>query len=184
MSAPHPFPASAAAAPAAPTGALPAAPSPVLLAPGEGDAVRVLADVVTTKVSARETRGAFSLFESRTDPGVATPLHRQPEADHTFVVLEGRYRFDVAGAAGEFGTGAVVFVPRGTAYGYANVGGAAARLLVIASPGGIHERFLAEVGGPVVGGPSGPGGGPPDVARVLAAAARHGIEVVEAAPAA
>ena len=46
-----------------------------------------------------------------------------------------------------------------------------------AAPAGAMERLFAEIGAPVPGGPSGPGGGPPDVAPLLAAAARHGIRL-------
>ena len=46
-----------------------------------------------------------------------------------------------------------------------------------AAPAAALERLLAEIGAPASGGPSGPGGGPPDVVPLLAAAARPGIRL-------
>jgi mannose-6-phosphate isomerase-like protein (cupin superfamily) len=154
--------------------------APKVLAPNEGEARRVLADLVTTKLAAHETRGAYSLFETRTVPWGAALRQRQTEVDATFVVLEGSYAVRVGDRVRTVGVGGVVFVPRGTVHSYANLGATPARMLVIASPGGAHERFYAEAGAPAVGAPSGPGGGPPDVAPVIAAAARHGIEILPA----
>jgi quercetin dioxygenase-like cupin family protein len=153
-------------------------PAPKVLAPNEGEARRVLADLVTTKLTARETRGAYSLFEARTAPWGVSPRQRQAEVDATFVVLEGSYAVRVGDRVRTVGAGGVVFVPRGTAHAYANLGATPARMLVVVSPGGAHERFFAEAGAPSIGGPSGPGGGPPDVVPVIAAAARQGIEIL------
>jgi quercetin dioxygenase-like cupin family protein len=160
-----------------PLGPAPARPAHKVIAPGEGEASRVLADLVTAKVTARDTGGAYSMFETRTEPGAGTPPYVQRLEDETFVVLEGVYTFLVDGALHSVGVGGVVFVARGAEHAYSNSTDAPARMLVITSPGGARERFVAEVGAPVVGAPSGPGGGPPDVTALLTAAARHGMEL-------
>ncbi|ABG06092.1 hypothetical protein Rxyl_3187 [Rubrobacter xylanophilus DSM 9941] len=56
--------------------------------------------------------------------------------------------------------------------------GAPGRLLVTAGPAGPHERFFAEIGEPADRTSPPAHEGPPDVERPVAAAARHGIEIL------
>lgn len=143
---------------------------PVDLAPGPGRQMRVIADLVTVRATTADTRGAFALVETKTPPGAGFPLHAQRYDDATYVVLDGAYRFQIGGDELELGSGGCVFVPRGTGHGFANAGDIAARMLVIASPGGVWERFLAEIGDDAARAPW-----QPDMALVLAVAPKYGI---------
>ena len=147
------------------------------LAPSEGSAYRVLGQLVTVKAVAAETAGAYALFEARTAPWQGTPPHLRWYDDAAFFILEGTYALEIEGRTVELGPGGYAFVPRGTVHAYANVGTGPARLLILVSPGGIHEEFLADVGEPVDGRASAPGGST-SIARVLAAAPKYGIEFV------
>ena len=40
-------------------------------------------------------------------------------------------------------------MPRGAVHGYHNRGDTPARMLIVVTPGGIHERFYAQVGEPI-----------------------------------
>ncbi len=143
---------------------------------GEGPTYRVVADLVTFKATAATTNGAYGLFETRTPPGQGVPPHRQRYEEEAFWVLEGRYHFLVDGQQVELGPGGYVFVPRGTVHAYTNSGDSAGRMLILVSPGGIHERFFAEVGEPM-GDPAVPAS-PPDLPRLIAVATKYGIEIL------
>ena len=46
-----------------------------MIAPGAGDSLRVMGDLITFKLRARETGGVFTLFEGLVTPGGAEPIH-------------------------------------------------------------------------------------------------------------
>ena len=50
------------------------------------------------KPSEAEVDGVYSMIESMEPPGASVDLHRHPSWQETFVVLEGRFDFEVAGA--------------------------------------------------------------------------------------
>lgn len=144
-----------------------------------GPTYRVVTDLVTFKALAADTNGAFSLFETRTAPGQGTPPHRQRYDDEAFWVLEGTYSFLIGDRDVIVQTGGYAFVPRGTLHAYTNSGATAARMLILVTPGGIHERFFAEAGA-FVADPAAPPAvsAPPDVPRLIGIAQKYGIEIV------
>jgi hypothetical protein len=64
--------------------------APYALGEGEGEALWFFGTLLLLKTTAEQTSGRFCLCEQRARRGMATPLHRQPADDETFVVLEGR----------------------------------------------------------------------------------------------
>jgi len=155
-------------------------PSITHLGSGEGSkSLWVLGELVTYKVTAEQTGGAYSLFEVVTQPGGSPSPHVQHQEDECFYVLEGEFEFlnnDVVVGAS---AGSLVYVPRGNLHTYKNVGSEPGRMLASQTPGGLHERFFEELGEeaqdstipPVME-------GPPDIERIVAIAARYGIEVL------
>jgi mannose-6-phosphate isomerase-like protein (cupin superfamily) len=138
---------------------------------GEERQVRVITDLVTIRATAADTGDAYLLFEAETPPAGGCPPHVQRYEDEAFYVLHGRYAFLIGDEQAELGPGAFVFVPRGTVHAFTNVGPGPARMLVLATPGGIQEQFLDEVGDPA--------DRPewqPNLAHVLAVAPKYGIE--------
>lgn len=150
-------------------------PSPVLRAAGEGRQLRVITDLVTIKATERDTGETFCLFERETPPEGGVPTHTQRYEDETFYVLEGRYAFLIGEQLTELGPGGYAYVPRGTPHGYTNIGDAAARLLVFVTPGGVQEQFVDEIGDD----PARPAW-QPNMAKVLAVAAKYGVELERA----
>ena len=147
---------------------------PAAVAPGEGQTVRVITDLVTFKALAADTGGAYSLFETVTQPGQGTPPHRQSREEEAFYIIEGRYSFLIDDRTVELERGGYAFVPRNTVHAFTNVGDTPARMLILVTPGGIHEEFFKELGEPV----DAPVAGPPDVARIVAVAAKHSMEIL------
>ena len=135
----------------------------------------LLGNLIRFKASGRQTGNAYSLVEVTTAPGAGTPPHTQSGDDEAFLVLEGTYEFMQAGKTIEGTPGTYLFIPRGDLHAFRNSGQVPAKMLIINSPGGLHEKFFAEAGDPVEDGAGFPPAGAPDMPRLLAASARYGI---------
>ena len=147
--------------------------------PGEGRSLWVLGELVTYKTTTEQTGGAYSLFEVHTAPGHDPPPHLHHYEDVALFVLEGTFAVRIGDGMLELGPGSYTFLPRETPHAYTNRGRLPARLLVIVSPDGVCELFIAEVGQPA-GAPAvllGPDG-PPDFGRLGMAAEKDGIEIL------
>lgn len=144
-----------------------------------GETYRVVMDVVTFLAKSANTGGAYSLFQTMTPPGAGTPPHLQHLEEETFYVLEGEYTFLVGDQQRVLGPGEMAFVPRETVHAYTNTGSQPARMLIMTTPGGIHERFFAEAG-EWIENPADPGEpkGPPDIPHLLAVAPKYGIDIL------
>jgi quercetin dioxygenase-like cupin family protein len=70
-------------------------------------------------------------------------LHRH-DFDETFYVLEGELTFQLGEELVTRRAGELAFVPRGVAHTYANLSDAAARALLVITPGGF-ERYFARI---------------------------------------
>jgi hypothetical protein len=107
-----------------------------------------------------------------------TPLHRHPDADETFYMLEGEIMLHVDGEERQLRAGAIAVIPRGIPHAF-KVTSAHARMLCLQTPGGggVFYRLASE---PAL---QGEPPAPIDFDRVQAAAARTGaIEVLGPPP--
>ena len=110
----------------------------------EGEALWFFGTLLLLKATADQTGGRFSLCEQRGRRGMATPLHRQPADDETFIVLEGELQFFLGdGSPIAAGAGATVHVPAGAPHAFA-VTSAEARWLDLTTPN--HEAFFRAAG--------------------------------------
>ncbi|CAN5733035.1 cupin domain-containing protein [soil metagenome] len=139
---------------------------------GEGKQVRIVQDTVRFVATGEQTGGAFSLFDNFTPPGGGIPPHFHTNEDESFWVIEGTFRFLLGDETVELGPGCFVQIPRGTVHSFENIGDETGRMLIQTTPGGFDE-FFAEAGDPIVPDEE---LGPPEVERVIAIAAEHGIE--------
>jgi quercetin dioxygenase-like cupin family protein len=118
--------------------------APKLLAPSEGEALRVLGETITIKVRGEETGGAYSMIETVAPPGGGPPLHVHHREDESFYVLEGEFEVRIADETLRVGPGAFLFAPRDIPHTYRNVGDSPGRFVAVISPPGF-ERFFKEV---------------------------------------
>jgi quercetin dioxygenase-like cupin family protein len=154
-------------------------PTPQVVGDGEGEALWFFGTLLLLKATAEQTGGRFCLCEQRGRRGMATPLHRQPADDETFVVLEGELQFFLGeGLPVVAGPGATVHVPAGAPHAFA-VASEAARWLDLTTPN--HEAFFRAAGEPA---PelALPPDAPPDMAKVGTAAERFGVEILGPPP--
>ena len=144
--------------------------------PGEGKSFwTVGGHMATFKATSEDTGGAYTITEETWPPQVGPPPHIHHTQEETFYVLEGEMEFITDGVTTRAAAGSLVRIPRGVLRDYKNVGSEPARVLVLFAPGGF-EGFFAEVG-ELVTGQSAPPEDPPDVERLVAAAAKYGCEI-------
>lgn len=122
--------------------------------PGERLSIRVLSASVG---------GQFSILESYSAPGTATPIHTHLE-DEVFHILSGAPTFMIGGEIFESAPGSIIVIPAGTPHGWKNRTREEAHMLAIFRPGGVEELFTRIAGL-----------APDDIARV---AAEYGSVVV------
>ncbi len=147
--------------------------------PGEGRAVWILGgQLLTLKVTAEQTGGAYSLFEDTVPPQNGTLPHIHHREDESFYVVEGEFEFLRDGETIRAGAGSLVYVPRGSLHAFKNVGEERGRLLLSQTPGGLHERFFEEVGEEATDRTTPPvGAESPDLLALVAVAAKYGTEM-------
>lgn len=136
---------------------------------GQGPKLSVLGDDQFIKVSAAETCGGCSIIEQISQPGSHVPLHVHTREDEVFHVLEGEVRLDLGGTTQHVSADTTIFLPRRVPHGFAVEGNRPARLLIIATPGGIEEMFSELDRLPP---------GPRDLRAVSAICERYGIRFV------
>ena len=144
----------------------------------EGQAVRVLSEIILFKVLTAETNGTSLVIEVRSPAGQGVPPHIQQE-DETHIILEGTHAFQIGNQTLELGPGGIVFVPKGTPHGFTNSGSEPARLLQVVSPGANFEQLLLELGEPIAD-PSAPPppSGPPDLEKIVMVAGKYGVQLL------
>ncbi len=147
-------------------------PNTHVIAPDAGDNLRVMGDLITFKLRAQDTGGAFTLFEGRVAPGSAEPVHFHTREDETFYVLAGSVAFLIGETWRDVPVGTVVHVPRGTIHGFRNTGATEAHLLVLNVPGGLHEELFAAMSEVP------PPASPEDGAALIALGHRYATEIL------
>jgi quercetin dioxygenase-like cupin family protein len=143
------------------------------------NAVAFLGGRVDVRLSGEHTSGWLSVHDSRLPVGTASPLHTHPNDEESFVVLDGSVEYFLDGTCVLAHTGDALHIPRGVPHAFRVVSPAGARMLGISTPAG-HERFFGLAGDPLDAPPHAPG--PPDMARMQAAADAAGFELLGPPP--
>lgn len=143
---------------------------------GEGKTYRLGRITLNVKVSAADTGGAYTLCEAIEPPEAGAGLHRHTSYDETHIVCEGRYEARLGAETLQLGPGDMVFAPRGTPHAIKCLGPETGRELMISSPGGVFDAFIAEVSASMTASGT-PGSGAAVDFRAIAA--KYGIEFLE-----
>ncbi len=145
--------------------------SPALTLPHERRILRAFGEEVQLLLTGAETGGRFAQWIEITPPGNGPPPHYHTQEEEWFHVLEGRFAFFKDQAWTEVPEGTAVFLPRNSIHTFKNVGDRPGRLLVTTSPAGFETFFARcaeEFARP----------GAPDMDRIVAISAEHGIHYV------
>ncbi|MCQ1854720.1 cupin domain-containing protein [Neorhizobium galegae] len=139
--------------------------------------VHFLGNILTFRARFADTKENFTVIDVLTAPNAGPPPHTQTDQE-AFLVLDGRYEIIVGDEVKHCGPGDFVHVAPGTMHSFRNIAETTSRLLLINFPGDLHEEFFVAIGDPM---PSGstvfPEMLPPDVPKIVATAARFGIDI-------
>ncbi len=139
--------------------------------PGAGEAYWIGGEHITFKVRGAQTGGTVALIEDEVQPGYGPPPHLHRDKHEAFYVVAGDFTFTLGDRTVEAPPGTLVTVPKGQLHTFHNRGVTPGRLVAMIWPAVAFEGFVVEAG------TVDPQTGPPDLAKLLAAAAKYGIEV-------
>ena len=121
-------------------------------------------------LTAADTNGSLAMFEFTVPVGAKVPLpHSHKHYDETIYGLEGVLTFTVDGKQVPIGPGESRFIPRGAVHGFNNLKQTAAKALAVVTPALIGPDFFKEAAAIVNA------GGPPDIEKLKAVMAKHGL---------
>jgi quercetin dioxygenase-like cupin family protein len=117
---------------------------PFAFAPGQGFAVENPTGAVTTfKAMGDACGGALTAVEGSATPGEGPPLHLHRSQDELIYTLEGTYRIKLGDQLFDAPADSFVFIPRGTAHTWQNIGSTLARFFAAFTPAAPEfERFF------------------------------------------
>ena len=99
------------------------------------------ADVTELVATREQTGGALGLFRQTIAPKSGPPAHIHRAEDEFFYVVSGEFNFKLGDRIVSAPARSIVFVPRGTAHTFQNVGTEPGVLLVGVTPGGFEKMF-------------------------------------------
>jgi quercetin dioxygenase-like cupin family protein len=143
-------------------------PRALAVGPGEGETARSpIGGDVTFIARGEQTNGALTALDVGVPPGEGPALHLHTREEESIYVLEGDLRWKLGDELRATPAGSFVFIPRGLAHCFQNVGQTRARMLVTFTPAGM-EGFFDRLSDLTAF----------DLERFRRAAAEHGMEVV------
>lgn len=150
--------------------------NPLVVGAEQGTQVWAMGVLVTVKVKAGDTGGAYSLFEDFIPPGAGPVPHTHTNEDETIFVLEGKLRAWLGGKQYDVKVGDFVHMPRGVQHYFKNVTDEPTRLLLTYTPGGFEQWFL-DIGKAVTPGSKvSPEFTGDDIKKAVAQAKRYGVQ--------
>lgn len=143
--------------------------------PMEGDAYWVLGGLYEVKVASAETDDAMVVMHVTIPDGMGPPPHSHQGAE-TVYILDGMCQYRIGDGTVEGEVGSVFHIPAGVWEAFQPVG--TMRALIVYTPGNKIDEFFAEVGEHALARELPPPSvRPADLEQVIAAGARHGLEV-------
>jgi len=150
------------------------------LGKNEGTAVWFNNQLAIVKASGKQTGNRFSLVELLAPVGPGAPYHIHRLEDETFYILEGQMEFITGERRIKAGPGSCTFLPRGIPHGFRVLGPTPVHALVLTAPAGF-DSFVVEAGEPART-LTLPEPKPPDMAKMMALAAKYQIEIIGPLP--
>ncbi|APZ91578.1 cupin domain-containing protein [Fuerstiella marisgermanici] len=119
---------------------------PMHVKKGEGDQLHIPDFLeMTVLVSSQATDGTLCIMEDVVPPGIGPPRHIHHKQDEVFFVLEGSFKFEVAGQTLSASAGDIAVAPRGVVHAFKNVGESKGVLRYIFSPAGDAEAMFRAI---------------------------------------
>lgn len=138
---------------------------------GDRAPLNVLGMPLRMLCEAKETGGAWSLFEEEVSFGMGPPAHRH-DWDEAYYILKGEVDFEIDGEPVRSAAGDFNYLPRNTVHGFRGASAEPARVLIFAAPAHGSE-FFRELNEEVRSLPE-------DGSKIPVIGARHGIHFMPA----
>jgi quercetin dioxygenase-like cupin family protein len=117
-------------------------PHGVTAAPTQGQRARSpVGGEVEFLVRGEQSDGALAALDVGVPPGEGPPLHVHGREDETAYVLEGEFRWKLGDEIRPTPPGSFVYIPRGLAHCFQNIGDESGRLLITFFPSGMEHFF-------------------------------------------
>lgn len=155
----------------------------------DGKAYFVIGDIITVKVTAQETDGAYFIVEVESQPGGGPSFLHTHEPQETFYVLDGVFEIYGQDESGQkyalrANVGDTIQVPGHTPHGFKNVGDKPGRMMLIYEPAEPMLNFFQEIGIPMPDRHSPPDASAlPDTEQILAICRKYMTLIEQPAPA-
>src|SRR5512135_1414516 len=104
------------------------------------------ADVTELLATRDQTGGSLGLFRQTIAPRSGPPVHVHRTEDEFFYVVSGDFKVKLGDRIMRVPARSVMFIPRGTAHTFENVGAEPGVLLVGVTPGGFEKMFAERQG--------------------------------------
>ena len=144
----------------------------VIIQAGQGKALSLRGTQVAYKAEGQRSAGGPTFLEFTAAPGFNTGDHIHSQIEEIFYVVEGEFRIRAGDRVLRAKPGDFVLVPPGVPHGFANPIGGPAKMVLLLSPAGVHERYFEDLA-EILAKP-----GPPDVGAVSALRQRYDTEQV------
>jgi quercetin dioxygenase-like cupin family protein len=160
----------------------------ISLGPNEGEAMFVLGDVVTFKITGADSDHSYFLTEIVSPPGGGPAFLHTHVPQETFWILEGDYEVYGQDENGdkyaiEATVGSTVHVPGNVPHGFKNVGDSRGKLLALYAPVVHQPEFFKEIGIPMESALAEmPFDQMPGNERILEVFAKHEMRLLEELP--
>ncbi|WP_343674417.1 cupin domain-containing protein [Chitinophaga sp.] len=148
---------------------------PLLTKPSLKNSYWYIGHLLSVLLRSADTNGLFSLLKMSEIKGLEPPPHIHTKEDETFLLLEGEIEFSVKNETYHAVAGDTMFLPRNIQHSF-KVLTARSEVLILLTPGGLEQYFI-EMSEPAPEVKQAPlPSGPPDIARLIATAAKYGIK--------
>lgn len=144
----------------------------VIIQAGQGKALSLRGTQVAYKAEGQRSAGGPTFLEFTAAPGFNTGDHIHSQIEEIFYVVEGEFRIRAGDRVLRAKPGDFVLVPPGVPHGFANPIGGPAKMVLLISPAGVHERYFEDLA-EILAKP-----GPPDVGAISALRQRYDTEQV------
>jgi quercetin dioxygenase-like cupin family protein len=138
--------------------------------PQQKETIRLGQIEIRFLLESKDSNGQLAIFEFTVPAGVKVPApHSHTHYDETIYGLVGVMTFTVNGRPVDLAAGDACYIPRGAVHGFNNQKPAIAKALAVVTPALIGPEYFREIAVIINA------GGPPDLEKIKAVMARHGL---------
>ncbi len=117
----------------------------ILIQAGEGKTVPLRGTQVAYKAEGERPGGGPTFLEFIAAPGFNTGDHIHSRIEEIFYIVEGEFQIRAGDRMLRAKSGDFILVPPGVPHGFGNPGGGPAKMVLLISPAGVHERYFEEL---------------------------------------